>query len=188
MRWSASTALWVFALGFGTVVQAAPEIPCCSAPCPAPFNKLLSDEIFSRYPAPYRGDAVQPVAPKVKTGRAHLYRTVIREEAKQGPNFASHFTIARIGCGAATVCPAIVDVKTGSVYFPSELLSAEALLMDTGDTEVDTLNYRRSSRLLIVAGTPNENRRKEGMSYYLWRSGKLMLIRFIPSVKLCVGS
>lgn len=112
---------------------------------------------------------------------------MIREEAKQGPNFAGHFTIVHIGCGAGTVCPAIIDVKTGIVYFPPELLSAEALLMDTGDTDVDTLNYRRNSRLLIVAGTPNENRKNEGMSSYLWRSGKLKLIRFVPSVKLCVG-
>jgi hypothetical protein len=112
---------------------------------------------------------------------------VIGEEAKQGPNFAGHFTIARIGCGAASVCPAIIDVKTGSVFFPPELSSAEALLMDTGDTQVDTLNYRRDSRLLIVAGTPNENRKNEGMSYYLWGAGKLRLIRFVPRVNLCGG-
>jgi hypothetical protein len=148
---------------------------------------LLSNEVFSRYPAPIRETAVQPVAPKLKKGRAHLYRTAIREEAKQGPNFAGHFTIARIGCGAATVCPAIIDVNTGSVFFPPELLSAEALLMDTGDTDVDTLNYRRDSRLLIVAGSPNENLKNKGMSYYLWRSGKLSLLRFVPSVKLCGG-
>ena len=57
--------------------------------------------------------------------------------------------------------------------------------MDTGDLDVETLNYRKDSRLLIVVGTPNENPKNEGMSYYLWQSGKLTLTRFVPKAKLC---
>jgi hypothetical protein len=83
------------------------------------------------------------------------------------------------------VCPAIADAITGNVLFPPELSSATALLVDTGDTEVETLNYRQDSDLLIVVGTPNENLKNEGMTYYLWRSRKLTLLSFVPKAKLC---
>jgi len=153
--------------------------------CPAPFQKLLSDEVFRRYPANVPARRLEPVAPLVRTGEAHLYRTTIREQAKQGANFAGHYTLIRIGCGAATVCPAIVDSRTGMVFFPRALRSATALLMDTGTTNVRPLNYKRDSRLLIVVGSPNEDMKKDGMIYYVWRADKLTPIRFVPASKVC---
>ena len=74
---------------------------------------------------------------------------------------------------------------TGQVYFPPNLRSATALLMDTGRADVDRLNYRADSRLLIVVGLPNEDQKQEGMSYYLWEAGKLRLIRFVPASQFC---
>ena len=181
MRTSAIATFSVFVLGIGPAARADSEVPRCSAP----FGKLLANEVFRSYPAHVPASATKPVAPHVESGKPHLYSTVIREEAGKGPNFAGHYTLIRIGCGASTVCPAIVDAKTGKVFFPPELASAEALLVDTGDAEVETLNYRKDSRLLVVVGTPNENLNNEGMSYYLWQSGKLTLLRFVPKAKLC---
>jgi hypothetical protein len=83
------------------------------------------------------------------------------------------------------VCPAIVDAKTGKVFFPPELEEASALLLDTGDADVETLNFRKNSRLLIVFGTPNEDPQRDGMSYYLWQSDRLRLIRFTPATEVC---
>ena len=114
MRWSAITALSVFALGVGSAAQAASDISRCLAP----FDKLLGDGVFSSYPTRVPAGAVRPVEPDVKSGEPHLYRTVIREEAGKGPNFAGHYTVIRIGCGAATVCLAIADARTGKVFFP----------------------------------------------------------------------
>ena len=168
-------------LSSGTSAQADPDDPQCLAP----FHKLLSNEVFSGYPAPRSGVMSKPAMPQVSRGVAHLYRTVIREEAKQGPNFAGYYTLIRIGCGAATVCPAIMNAKTGRVYFPPELKDATALMMDTGDVGVETLNYRRDSRLLVVIGAPNEDLKRDGMTYFEWRSGKLRLLRFVPTGKLC---
>jgi len=110
---------------------------------------------------------------------------MIREGAGEGPNFADRYTIIRIGCGAATLCVAIADAMTGHVYFPPELRTVEALIVDTGSVEVDTLNFRRDSRLLIAVGSPNEQRRRAGISYYVWRSGRLSLVRFTPAAALC---
>ena len=181
MKWSAVTALSVAALGVGSAEQADLDI----AHCPAHFDKLLGDNIFSRYPARVPPAAVRPVAPDVRNGKPHLYRTVIREEATEGPNFAGHYTVIRIGCGAATVCLAIADARTGNVYFPPALEEAEALLVNTGGTRAETLNYKKYSRLLITVGTLNENRKTEGMSYFVWQRDKLTLIRFVPKTKLC---
>lgn len=154
-------------------------------PCPAPFDRLLSESVFRGYPVSVVQSAKKPVSPDVRHGKARLYRNAIREGSKQGPNFANHFTVVTIGCGAATACLAIVDARTGQVYFPPELSSAEALLVDTGNFDVRPFNYRRESRLLIVVGSPNQKPGRAGVSYYLWRSNKLNLIRFEPAAKIC---
>jgi len=68
---------------------------------------------------------------------AKRYATTIREGAKTGPNFAGHFTIIEWGCGSECQRSAIVDAKTGAVYFP-EFTSSWGML------------YRPDSNLLIV--------------------------------------
>ncbi len=181
MRWAAVTALSMCMLGVDSAAQADLDI----ARCPAQFGKLLRDDVFSRYPARVPAAEVRPVGPDVRSGKPHLYRTVIREQATEGPNFAGHYTIIRIGCGAATACLAIADARTGKVFFPQELEEAEAMLVDTGGIKVETLNYRKDSRLLIAFGRINEDRKTEGMSYFLWQSGKLTLIRFVSEANLC---
>jgi hypothetical protein len=153
--------------------------------CPAPFAALLSDKTFREYAVRTPPSKSRPAPADVRTGQAHLYRTVIREAAKAGPDFAGHYTLITIGCGAATTCVAIADAQTGKIYFPPELKEATGLLVDTGNVEVDRLNYRRNSRLLIVIGYVNENPKRAGASYYLWRSGKLSLVRFTPAFRLC---
>ena len=153
--------------------------------CPAPFARLLGDQVFRGYAVHVTPGRPRPVQPDVRRGRARLYRTAIREGAEQGPNFADRYTIIRIGCGAATLCIAIADATTGHVYFPPELRSVEALIVDTGRFEVDTLSFRRDSRLLIVTGSPNEQIHRAAISAYTWRSGRLSLVRFTPAAELC---
>jgi len=125
-------------------------------------------------------------APAVRSGRARLYRTAIRDGASEGINFAGHYTIVRIGCGAATICPAILDRMTGRVYFPPQLSSAGAFPVDTGATDVDILTYRPDSQFLIVVGLPNEKEQAAGVSHFVWRSNRLHLVRFTPAARLCV--
>jgi len=162
------------------ILPQAPE-PLCSAP----FAELLSDKVFRAHSVHSDGHKFIPAPPDVKSGKAHLYRTMIKEGARLGPNFAGHYTIIPIGCGAATTCVAVADAKNGNVYFPPQLESVEALLVDTGNVNVSVLNYRRDSNLLIVIGSPNEIIDRAGVSYYEWDSGKFSLIRFVPAAKLC---
>jgi len=171
----------VAAMATTSVAWAQAEIPVCSAP----FDTLLGKQIFDAQPVPAPTTAARPTAPIVTHGRAKLYRTLLRERAKQAPNFAGHYTIIEIGCGAGARCPAIVDAQTGKVFFPPELRVAEALLMDVGEADFETLNYRLDSRVLVVVGTPNENFGREGIYYYVWRDDQLALFRFLPAAKIC---
>ena len=66
------------ALVAGTTSQAA--IPVCLAP----FAKLLSVDVFHDHAVHLTRKITSPAPPNVKAGRAHLYRTVIKEEAKLG--------------------------------------------------------------------------------------------------------
>lgn len=178
-----SSFLLAFAASGALAAESASQ--AATPVCNAPFAKLLSANVFNSHAVHLVRKIASPAPPNVKSGRAHLYRTVIKEGAKLGPNFAGHYTIIRIGCGAATACLAIADSESGNVYFPPNLKSAEALLVDTGKINVDTLNYRRDSRLLIVVGSPNEKIDRAGISYYIWQSEKLKLIRFISAATLC---
>lgn len=182
MRYPGVIALALFhtsLLGADNTAQAVTPL------CPAPFAKLLSDEVFKAHAVHSDRHKIIPAPPNVKSGRSYMYRTMIKEGARLGPNFAGQYTIIRIGCGAATTCVAIVDAKSGKVYFPSQVVSVEALLVDTGSMDVRTLNYRRDSSLLVVVGSPNENRKRAGISYYEWKSGILSLVRFISASKIC---
>jgi hypothetical protein len=48
---------------------------------------------------------------------ARRFRTKLREGAKEGPNFAGHYTIVSWHCGTECQVVAVVDAKTGRVYF-----------------------------------------------------------------------
>lgn len=64
----------------------------------------------------YRG---KPAAMVLDSKRVRMYRTVLREGAKQGPNFAGHYTIVTWGAGLGVFSMAVIDAKTGKVYFPA---------------------------------------------------------------------
>ncbi len=153
--------------------------------CHAPFADLLSSRTFAAYPAALPPHRMPPAAPDVSRGQAHLYRTVIRLGARKVPNFAGHYTLIRIGCGAATTCVAIADALTGKVVFPPQLRSVSAMLVDTGDAEVDTLNVRRDSNLIVAIGTVNERPNGFGLYHFVWSGGRLHQRKFVPAARLC---
>jgi len=76
-----------------------------------------SDE-FSSHPAAHRLTR-PPTTPIVKSGKAHRYRSVLRAEAREGPNFNGHFRVASWGCGTNCIEWAVIDLETGKVWFPS---------------------------------------------------------------------
>lgn len=126
----------------------------------------------------------RPAAARIDGNKqAKLYRSVLKEGATKGPNFAGHYTIVGWGCGSSCLQFAIVDARTGEVFFPAgihNIATDHVQAVDGEETEYTGLRFRLDSDLLITLGAINEDERQEGWSFFKWTGGKLDLIRFIP--------
>jgi hypothetical protein len=115
----------------------------------------------------------QPVPPILSSHKAREFRTVLRREAASGPNFAGHFTIARWGCGAGCVSWAIIDARSGAVWFaPFTVWDARGI----ADLELaqHSINFQLNSDLVIVNGALDGE--GAGTYYYRWRNGAVSKI------------
>jgi hypothetical protein len=138
---------------------------------------------FNQYPArPMYNGPIAP--PDVKSHpRSRLFRTMIRDGAKQRPNFAGHYTIVTWGCGAGCVSYAIVDAQTGKVFHPSNFQTTDNVNIDFDALESPDgrlVKFRPDSYLLIVIGGINEDPKRRGISYFTWQKNQLRRIRFVP--------
>ena len=143
---------------------------------------------FDDFPAqaPFHGVTTSPV---LRTAGQRLFRTQIRDAAKQGPNFAGHYTIAEWGCGTSCASVAVIDAETGAVYegpfgaLPHAVLYyGKALRYDRnakGEYEYDDLSYSLKSRLLIARGCPNDA--NCAAYFYEWTGTQFKLLRKIPA-------
>jgi hypothetical protein len=116
----------------------------------------------------------KPANVRLMSRIARRFRTVIREQAKQGANFAGHYTVVEIGCGAACVELAVVNAKTGDVYF-----QPFPIMFGMMEDQQELLRnypqqYRRDSRLLIAFGSPKNG--GKGMYFYKWEKNRFRLI------------
>ncbi len=108
--------------------------------------------------------------------RAKIFRTELRKQVKHGPNFAGHYTVIRLGCGTGCAMIAIVDAKTGRVFFPE---SVKAVQWSGWWHEPFGPEYRLNSRLFIVYGQVNDNEEAQyGVSYYEWTGSDFTFLRF----------
>lgn len=111
-----------------------------------------------------------------------MFRTMIRQGAKQGPNFAGHYTIVFWGCGTGCATTAIVDAKTGRVFHPKNLGAVDNVNVAFDELEKPDghlVKFRLDSKLLVVMGGINENTALRGISYFLWENEHLRRIRFV---------
>jgi hypothetical protein len=134
------------------------------------FDQFRVTQVFSGKPA----------NPVLRTADDRMFRTKIRDGAKDGPNFAGHYTIAAWGCGAGCVQMALIDAVDGQVYrAPFKVLSWELMRYEgkiaSNDDHFEELDFHKDSRLLIARGCPEE---KNCASYFYELSGtrfKLLL-------------
>jgi hypothetical protein len=153
-----------------------------------PFDTLTTPALFARFSAPH-APRQHWHAPIVASGEARTFRTVVRQAASGVPDFAGHWTVARIDCGAATVCPAFVDRLSGRVRFVHALRDVFSLQFDPATSAAlpRTLTYRSDSRLLVILGSINDNEARAGAHLFVWSDGRLARIRFVPEDNLCRG-
>src|SRR5204862_3984791 len=78
---------------------------------------------FAKYPPAAR--LHKPAAtPDVRTGRAHHYRTRLREEAKEGANYDGHYRVAMWGSGWNCIEWAAIDLATVKVWMACQPVEA----------------------------------------------------------------
>ncbi len=120
----------------------------------------------------FRGKAAPAI---ISDRRARLFRTMIKEQAKGQPNFAGHYNLATSGCGSDCRGFALIDARTGRVYFnPRALYVAGVPFQDE-----DRLQFRPDSRLLIISGSVDGvgGYQDEATFYYVWERNRFRLLR-----------
>ena len=139
-----------------------------SARLPA-FADYPARESFMGRPAPVR----------LRTRRDHNYRTRLREGAAEGPNFADRYTVVYWGCGTGCAQIAIVDAKTGLVYWPP-LEEADIPVPEEGEYARGYEygeGYRKDSRLLVLTRAHYDGRGSYTAYFYLFDRGRFRLLR-----------
>lgn len=115
--------------------------------------------------------------------KAKNYRTNLKNAlANYGVNFAGKYIVAQWGCGSGCTESAIIDAKTGNVFFPNELQGVLAGGLSLG--EHNMIEFKPNSNLLMIYGYAGFNfeegkETQHGIYYYLWDGKKLKLLNFI---------
>lgn len=115
--------------------------------------------------------------------KARIFRTNLRNAAKEGINFAGHYGLTTWGCGTSCIEAAIIDMRTGKVFFPDVLQGIGAGFCELPD-DAETLVYTPNSRLIILSGfkggAQNQSNRKCGIYYLEWTGANFRQIKYVP--------
>ena len=126
---------------------------------------------FNQYPA--RVERVRAKAINFRGNPdARRFKTVLTESLHDGINFAGHYIVATWGCGTACQIGAIIDARTGEVFWPKELAGIYTIFDEP-------IRHRANSRLLIVSQVPATKADLREDIYYDWKNNRLRLIRSV---------
>ena len=125
---------------------------------------------FSQYTVPV--EKIRSITVDISTRSARMYRTNLRNAAKEGVNFAGHYIVTTWGCGTNCQVGAIIDARNGRVYFPAQL-AGFGVGFESWLGEDDPLEFKPDSKLLILKGYDNSELNKEhpvgGYYYLVWK-------------------
>jgi hypothetical protein len=103
-----------------------------------------------------------------------MFRTRLREDSRTGTNFAGHYTVVFWGCGTGCAQLAVVDARTGRVYWPP--LEYTDIPPDPADEDrARHPNFRPDSKLLVL--TRNHYDGNHTVYYYLFDKNRFRLLR-----------
>lgn len=136
---------------------------------PAEFARFRAE-------APLRGRAAKP---DVSKGRAHHFRTRIREQALEPPNYNGHYRIGYWGCGSNCIDWTIIDLKSGHVWMSKEPVESHWSVSNPEDKTPDWMEFYKDSSLLYVHSWERRRRDRtvDTRRVYVWRGGAPRLLR-----------
>ncbi len=126
---------------------------------------------FANFPAKqtYSGN---PAPVILRTSEERMFRTRLKDAAKEPPNFAGDYVLTAWGCGTTCLAGAVVSLRTGRVIFlPGSICC--------WDGEGDRLLFRENSRLLIMAGIVNQEG-EHGAHFYEFTGNGFQHLKTIP--------
>jgi hypothetical protein len=113
---------------------------------------------------------------------ANMFRTNLRNAAKEGVNFAGHYILTTWGCGTNCTQSAIIDARNGRVFFPDQLEGAGFGFCDLPDN-TEPFVYKADSRLLVLSGFKGgdleKNNSRCGVYYVEWTGTNFRQVRFV---------
>lgn len=144
-------------------------------------NLSAQTPTFAKYSAKVQNATAKSVNLKSHKD-ARMFRTNLRGSLKEGVNFAGSFIVSSWGCGTSCLQTAIIDGKTGNVFFP-KILQGTSFGFGELSEKYESIEFKKNSRLLIINGyiaPENENSQsKYGIWYYEWTGKNLKLIKFV---------
>jgi len=119
-----------------------------------------------------------------KNPDARTFRTRLTEGLRGGVNFAGHFVVVGWGCGTGCISGAIIDARTGNVFWP-EQFNAVGVWYDGQEYAEEPVAFRKNSRMLVITGVPGQAsddapEKPSGAYYYEWKNNRLRQIKFVP--------
>ena len=120
------------------------------------------------------------------TKKARMFRTVLRQGAKEGPNFAGQYIMVAWGCGLGSFELAVIDAKTGRVYFPPFgcITLAGGIDLPIYGGDMPNPGFRLDSKLFIIVGIEDKADAKpsdRATKFYVFDKGKFKLVYSIPA-------
>jgi hypothetical protein len=114
--------------------------------------------------------SITPRPPDLSDPQAHTFRTRLTEGAKSPPDFAGFYTVVEWGCGSPCQTHALIDRRTGKVYFFPDATSLGAeyrvdSLLFVANPPKDVLEYYEGK-------LPPANERLFYSYYYVWEEAQ----------------
>ena len=108
-----------------------------------------------------------------------LFRTRLKEAVKnEKVNFAGHYILSQIGCGAGCLINTIIDAKTGKTFdIPFSICCTLDFDYPEQTRDLQSTNFRVDSKLLIFIGIKNETS-SYGAYFYKFENDKLIFVKF----------
>ena len=187
MRIRAAASLFLFLAGAGWALGRTGAVPR--------FEDYPVSEVFVGTPAvpKFVTPLEQSYADQIRDGVEQGYGVFRDGKEDKGANFAGHLIVIQWGCGSPCMRMAVVDARTGDIYYPpisfdgidKQSFDLPLLTLPDSVTQNPVVQFRLKSGLMIIKASPSQLGRHDAYVYYfLWRQDRWTLLRRVSLSRL----